>query len=126
MFNLAPMLEKEKLTANGGNYADWNRNLRFLLRSAKKGFVLDQPLGDPPAKDAPQEVVAAFTARSDDYEAVQCLMLTCMDLELQKCFERSSTQFIIGTLDALYKKKARTEQFEITKALIECKMAEGS
>ena len=46
MFNLAPMLVKEKLAANGGNYADWIRNLRFVLRSAKKDYMLDQPLSD--------------------------------------------------------------------------------
>ena len=71
MFNLAPMLEKEKLAANGGNYADWIRNLRFVLRSAKKEYVLDKPLGYAPSKDAPLEEVAAYTARSDDYEVVQ-------------------------------------------------------
>jgi hypothetical protein len=87
MFNLAPMLEKEKLAANGGNYADWIRNLRFVLRSAKREYVLDQPLGNPPAADAPQEVATAFAAHSDDYESIQCLMLTSMDPELQKHFE---------------------------------------
>ena len=85
--NLAPMLEKEKLDANGGNYADWIRNLRFVLRSAKKEYMLDQPLGDAPRKDATPEEVAAYAARSDDYDSVQCLMLTCMDPELQKHFE---------------------------------------
>jgi hypothetical protein len=70
MFNLAPMLEKEKLAANGGNYADWIRNLRFVLSSANKEYVLDQPLGDPHAPYASQEVVAAFAARSDNYESV--------------------------------------------------------
>ena len=54
MFNLAPMLEKEKLAANGGNYADWIWNLRFILRSVKE-YVLDQPLGDAPGKDATLE-----------------------------------------------------------------------
>ena len=53
-------------------------------------------------------------------------MLTCMDPYLQKRFERSTTQFIIGSLEVLYKKQARTERFELTKALIECKMKEGS
>ena len=43
--------------------------------------MLDQPLGDAPPKDASPEEVAAYAARSDGYEAVQCLMLTCMDLE---------------------------------------------
>ena len=41
-FNLGPMLEKEKLATTGNNYADWVRNLRIVLRSAKKlyGFKL--------------------------------------------------------------------------------------
>jgi hypothetical protein len=59
IFNLAPMLEKEKLAANGGNYADWIQNLRFVVRSAKREYMLDQPLGDAPTKDAPPEEVAA-------------------------------------------------------------------
>ena len=104
MFNLAHMLEKEKLVANGGNYADWIRNLRFVLMIAKKNYVLDQPLGYAPGKDATVEEVAAYAARSDDYDSVQCLMLTCMDPELQKHFEQSATQFIIGSLEVLYKK----------------------
>ena len=78
---------------------------RFVLRSAKKEYVLDQPLGDAPAKDASSQEVAAYTARNDDYEAVQCLMLTCMDPELQKHFERSNTQFIITSLEVLYKNR---------------------
>ena len=45
-FNLAPMLEKEKLAANGGNYGDWIRILRIVLRSAKKEYVLDAPLSE--------------------------------------------------------------------------------
>jgi hypothetical protein len=49
--------------------------------------VLDQPLDDAPAKDASPEDIAIYTARTDDYEVVQCLMLTCMDPELQKHFE---------------------------------------
>ena len=85
LFNLAPMFEKEKLAANSGNYADWIHNLRFVLRNGKE-YVLDQPLGDAPSKDAPPEEVA-YTARRDDHEAVQCLMLTCMDPELHKRFE---------------------------------------
>ena len=43
-FNLGPMLEKEKLDATGNNYADWVRNLRIVLRSAKKMYVLENAL----------------------------------------------------------------------------------
>ena len=109
MFNLAPMLEKEKLAANGGNYADLIRNLRFVLRSAKKQYVLDQPLGDAPGNDATPELVDAYAAHSDDYDSVQWLMLPFMDHELQKRFQRSTTQFIFGSLEVLYKKQARIE-----------------
>ena len=73
--------------------------------------MLDHPLGDSPMKDAPSEEAVAYAARSDDYEAVQCLMLTCMDLELQKRFGRFTSQFIIGSLEVLYKKQARTKYF---------------
>ena len=67
---LSPMLEKEKLAANSGNYADWIHNPRFILKSAKKEYILDQPLGDAPSKDSSPEEVAAYTSHSDDYEAV--------------------------------------------------------
>ena len=70
MFNLAPMLEKEKLVADGGNYANWMRNLRFVIRSSKKEYELDQPLGDALGKDATPDKVASYAARSDDYNSV--------------------------------------------------------
>ena len=33
-FNLGPLIEKEKLKADGSNYADWVHSLRIVLRSA--------------------------------------------------------------------------------------------
>ena len=69
-FNLAPMLEREKLAANGGNYGDWIRTLRLVLRSAKKEYVLDQPLGDPPAPGVSQDVINVFISHSYDYGVV--------------------------------------------------------
>ena len=56
-FNLGPLLEKEKLAATGNNYADWVRNLRIVLRSAKKIYVLEKAL--PAKQDTGRE-----TARS--------------------------------------------------------------
>ena len=47
-FSLGPMLEKEKLAANGGNYADWFRNLGFFLKDSKKDYVLKEALPDAP------------------------------------------------------------------------------
>ena len=51
-FSLGPMLEKEKLAANGGNYVDWFRNLGFVLKVAKKDYVLKASLLEAPAEDA--------------------------------------------------------------------------
>ena len=53
-FSLGPMLEKEKLAANGSNYVDWVRTLRLVLRSAKKEYVLDTPLPAEPAGNCPR------------------------------------------------------------------------
>ena len=51
-FPLGPILEKEKLAATGNNYADWVHNLRIVLRSAKRMYVLETPLPAKPAATA--------------------------------------------------------------------------
>jgi hypothetical protein len=125
-FNLGPMLEKDKLTANGSNYADWVRTLRIVLRGAKKEYVLDAPLPEPPVATATDDEKNVYATIIDDSTAVQCLMLACMDPELQKRFENSGAFDILQMLKAMYQKQARTERYEITKLFWECKMAEGS
>ena len=125
-FSLGPMLEKEKLAANGGNYADWFRNLGFVLKVAKKDYVLKEALPAAPTQDASQDDKNVYATKVDDHTAVQCLMLTCMDTELQKRFENFSVVDMVTQLNALYRKQARTERYEVTKQLWECKMAEGS
>ncbi len=51
-FSLAAILEKKKLNASGNNFADWHRNVRIVLKSAKKEYVLQQTLGDAPGDNA--------------------------------------------------------------------------
>src|ERR1041384_3566221 len=125
-FSLGPMLEKEKLAANGGNYADWFRNLGFVLKVAKKDYVLKEALPAAPAQATSQHDKNVYATKVDDHTAVQCLMLTCMDTELQKRFENFSVVDMVTQLNALYLKQARTKRYEVTKPLWECKMAEGS
>src|ERR1041385_6839090 len=74
-FSLGPMLDKEKLAANGGNYADWFRNLGFVLKVAKKDYVLKEAPPAAPAKDASQDDKNVYATKVDDHTAVQCLML---------------------------------------------------
>ena len=109
------MLEKEKLAANGGNYADWFHNLGFVLKVAKKDYVLKEALPAAPAQDISQDDKNVYATKVDDHTAVQCLMLTCMDTELQKRFENFSVVDMVTQLNALYHKQARTERYKVTK-----------
>jgi hypothetical protein len=120
------MLEKEKLATTGNNYVDWVRNLRTVLRSAKRIYVLQTPLPAKPAETAPEDEQNVWATKDDDYNLVQCLLLACMSPELQKHFEFHKLRDMIQELDALYKETARSERFDITKAVMDCKMAEGS
>jgi hypothetical protein len=106
-FNLGLMLEKEKQTASDSNYTYWVRTLRIILRSAKKEYVLDQPLGNPPLPNAPKDVANVCTSHSDDYTVVQCLMFACMEPELQKHFENFSAYGIVVELNDFYLKQER-------------------
>ena len=124
-FNLAPLVEKKPLTANGSNYADWIRTLRIVLRNAKSEYVLDGPLPPMPAVEAPPAEFEEYTLKSDTAISVQCLMLTCMDPELQKKFDQTSAYDMVVSLKAMYQTQAKTERYEITKALWSCHMAEG-
>ena len=78
-FNLAPLFEKEKLDENGGNYEDWIHNLRCVLRSAKKEYVLDQTLGDFPAPGASQDIINVYISRKNGFSVAKSIMLSCMD-----------------------------------------------
>ena len=125
-FPLAAILEKEKLHESGTNFVDWYRNVRIVLRGAKKEYVLDATLGDPPADDATEDTQNVYQSRSDDYIAVQCVILAAMEPELQKRFENWGPYETINELKDLFQQQARAERFEISQALIDCKMAEGS
>ena len=48
--NFNVFLEKAKWKDDGSNYTDWVRNLRIILIAAQKNYVLDAPLGVPPAQ----------------------------------------------------------------------------
>ena len=55
VLNFNAFLEKAKLKDDGSNYTDWVRNLRIILIAAKKAYVLEALLGDPPALPALQD-----------------------------------------------------------------------
>ena len=84
-FAVRSVLESNKL--NKTNYADCIRNLRIVLRVAKKEDVLDNPLPEEPAAGAPAAERNAYRRAVDNDREVSCLMLACMEPELQMQFE---------------------------------------
>src|SRR4051812_49205838 len=63
--NFNAFLEKEKLKNTGSNFTDWFCNLRIVLNAGQKTYVLDAPLGDPPAADAPEEVKNVYLSQKE-------------------------------------------------------------
>ena len=49
------------------NDADWIRDLRFILITAQKNYVLDAPLGDRTIAGADADVMNVWLAQYDDY-----------------------------------------------------------
>ena len=50
-------LENTKLKDDSSNDADWVRDLRFILISAQKNYVLGAPLGERPIAGAGVDVM---------------------------------------------------------------------
>ena len=86
-FALRSVLESKKL--NETNYADWIRNQRIVLRAAKKEDVLDNPLPEEPTTNALAAERNAYRRAVDNDREVRCLMLACMEPELQMQFENN-------------------------------------
>jgi hypothetical protein len=84
---LRSILEKDKL--NGTNYADWIRNLRIVLRAEKKEEILDNPLPEAPIDNAPAAKKNAYKRACDADLEVSCLMLACMEPDLQMQFDNN-------------------------------------
>ncbi|CAD6263893.1 unnamed protein product [Miscanthus lutarioriparius] len=124
-FTLRSILEKDKL--NGTNYADWIRNLRIVLRAQKKEEILDTPLPEEPADNAPAVEKNAYKRACDADLEVSCLMLACMEPDLQLQLDNNhAAHDMIVALNDMFHTQARTERFNVSKAFAETKLAEGA
>ncbi|KAK1633069.1 hypothetical protein QYE76_007384, partial [Lolium multiflorum] len=66
--NFNQFLEKEKLKSNGSNFTDWFRHVRIFLNGGNLQYVLDAPLGDPPAETETDEVKNVYATRKTRYK----------------------------------------------------------
>ena len=121
--SLRSILEKDKL--NGTNFLDWYRNLRIVLKQERKEYILDQPIPEEPAANAPRAQKDAYSKHCNDSVDVTCLMLGCMESELQKQLMEMEAYTMIGHLKEMFQEKARIERFNTIRALLSCKLTPG-
>src|SRR3954471_9314933 len=124
--NFNAFLEKEKLKNNRSNFADWFRNLRIVLNAGSLTYVLDAPLGDPPAADATDEVKNVFLTQKNQHSTVQCAILYGLESELQKRFENHDPHDIVRELKMIFEAHATVESYEASEKFFSYKMVEGS
>ena len=124
-FALRSVLESNKL--NETNYADWIRNLRIVLRAANNEDVLGNSLSEEPATNATTAERNSYRRAVDKDREVSCLMLACMEPELQMQFENNhAAHNMIVALRDMFQTQARTERFNVSKAFAETKLGEGA
>jgi hypothetical protein len=72
-------MEKEKLATHGSKFTNWALNLRILLNASQRSYVLEAPLGAPPADDASDEEKMIFHTHAavESYDASE-KFFSCM------------------------------------------------
>ncbi|KAK1424219.1 hypothetical protein QVD17_19540 [Tagetes erecta] len=122
-FALKSILEKEKL--DNTNFIDWHRNLKIVLKFAKKLYILEAPVPDQPEANT-AAARKAWDKHNEDAVEVACLMQATMSPDLQKNMEDMAAFDMIEQLKGMFQKQARQERHDTMKQLISCKMQEGS
>ena len=117
---------KEKLVANGSNFTNSAINLRILLTAAQKQYVLEAPLGPPPAPDAPDEENNVYVTRQEDHNLVYCGILYGLEPELRKHFENGNTFDIMGELKMIFDTHATIESYDASEKFFSCMMEENN
>ncbi|KAK1652280.1 hypothetical protein QYE76_070085, partial [Lolium multiflorum] len=124
--NFNQFLEKEKLKSNGSNFTDWFRHVRIFLNGGNLQYVLDAPLGDPPAETETDEVKNVYATRKTRYSQVRCAILCSLEADLQKRFEHHDPHELINELKTIFETHAAVKCYEASKHFFSCMMEEGS
>ena len=115
----------------GTNFLDWFRNLRIVLKQERKLYIMDEPLPEEQADNAPRAEKNAYEKHHNekhhnDSIDVACLMLATMSSELQKDLENMEAYDMIFNIKEMFQQQARQERYETIKILHSCKMVEGA
>jgi hypothetical protein len=114
------MLEKEKLTGTK-NFNAWYRNLRLVLRIAKRSECLTEDLPEAPPANSPNEILRQYNEAYDKHNDAACLMLSGMDDQLVKQFEKYSPKNMIDELTRMFQKSPMAELYDVLDNLGKCK-----
>jgi hypothetical protein len=125
-FNFNMFMEKEKLATNGSNFTNWALNPRILLNAAQKSYVLEAPMGTPPADDASDEEKNVFLTRKEDHGLAHCGILYGLEPELRKHFEHINAFDTMGDLKMIFDTHATIESYEASEKFFRCMMEENS
>jgi hypothetical protein len=120
--NFNAFMEKEKLATNGSNFTNWTLNLRILLNVSQKGYVLEAPLHNLPAEDAPDEEKNVFLTHKEDHSLVHCSILYGLELELRKCFENSNAYDTMGELKLIFNSQTARESYDASEKFFSCRL----
>jgi hypothetical protein len=124
--NFNMFMEKEKLATNGSNFTNWALNLRIVLNASQKGYVLEVPLGNPPAEDAFDEEKNIFLTHKEDHSLVHCGILYGLEPELRKHFENSNAYDTMGELKQIFDSHTAIESYDALEKFFSDMMEESN
>ena len=91
----------------------------------KKEYVLELPYPDDLSENGSAGQKREYDKHTNDALDVGCLMLATMSSELQKQYENTGAHNMIVGIHGMFESQARTERYNISKALFVCRLAEG-
>ncbi|KAG6430167.1 hypothetical protein SASPL_108229 [Salvia splendens] len=94
----------------------------------KVEYVLDKPISVIPNKESLEFAtfdVEVHQKHIDNASDTQCVMLSSMNLELQRQHEHMFLYEMLKHLESLYASQAQTMEYEILRDLFKCKLHDG-
>ena len=88
-------------------------SLRIVLKHDKNEHVLEVPLPKEPADTTNSTTRNAYQKLVDESNKISCLMLACMEPDLQQHFKDVGSFDMIESLKSMFQVQARTERFNV-------------
>jgi hypothetical protein len=105
---------------------DWYHNLRIIFKQEKTEYVLIELYPNDLSAGSSAADHRAHEKQCDDALNISCLMLATMCTDLQKQYEHVDAYIMIQGLREMFDNQVRAERYNISKALLACKLEDGS